>query len=40
MPLRVFVRRSLLRGLVWWTLASIALGTRELYVFHPNLFGV
>lgn len=38
--LRSYVLRSLARGLVFWALAGIALGYRELYVFHPNLLGV
>lgn len=39
-PLRSYVLRSLARGMVWWLFAGIALATRELYVFHPDLFGV
>lgn len=39
-PIRAYVLRSLARGMVWWLFAGVALATRELYVFHPDLFGV
>ena len=40
MTLRTALTRSLLKGAFWFTLAAIALAARELYVFHPDLFGV
>lgn len=37
--LRSYVARSMARGLVLWVLVGIALATRELLIFHPNLLG-